>query len=124
MLLFDELNRTTAAYCHALGLDASAYETPLSADEVEIADYMKRHGMNRQAAESFVALHKMPSASEWFSSQPKKYHAVVEYAANSYQDKRTAEQVAADQVKFAESLGEYYAACRARQTIGPYFVGD
>ena len=41
MELFNEINRTTAAYMRALGLDASAYETPLSAEEVVIAETIK-----------------------------------------------------------------------------------
>ena len=116
--LWDELNHTTAAYCKALGLDASPYETPLSPAEVEVAEYMQRHGINHKAASMLIACNNMP-AQVAKMGPPKMFmhHCVIEYA-------RTDEQIAADAEMFGSALDQYYAACRARTTIGPCFVGD
>ncbi len=110
--LFDELNRTTAAYCRALGLDASPYETPLSPDEVLIAKerrWLVRRGMTEAKADVWAPI----NVRQGVSNQP---HAVVEYAQST-------EQMAESTRLFGESLGQYYAACR-RRTIAPIFCGD
>lgn len=116
--LFDELNTTTAAYCHALGLDATPFESPLSAEEVEIAEYMQRHGINRQAASMMLSIRNMPGPVAKMGP-PKMFmhHCVIEYA-------RTDEQIADAAEAYGRALDQYYAACRARTTIGPAFVGD
>ena len=114
--LFDELNRTTAAYCRALGLDSTAYETPLSPAEVQIAEHMQRHGINRKAASMLIACSNMPARTVAMGPRKPAFHAVVEYA-------KTPEQLAESTRLFGEALGQYYAACR-RRTIAPVFCGD
>ena len=79
--LFDELNRTTAAYCRALGLDSTAYETPLSPAEVQIAEHMQRHGISRKAASMLIACSNMPARTVAMGPRKPAFHAVVEYAS-------------------------------------------
>ena len=116
LALFDELNRTTAAYCRSLGLDATPYETPLSPAEVEVAEYMQRHGINRKAASMLIACSNMPARTVAMGPRKPAAHAVIEYA-------RTPEQLAESTRLFGESLGKFYDDCR-RRTIAPVFCGD
>jgi hypothetical protein len=112
MYLFNELNRTTAAYCRALGLDATPYETLLSADEILIANerrWLVDRGMAPAKADVWAPI----NVRQGVSNEP---HAVIEYA-------RTPEKVAESTRLFGESLGQFYAECR-RRTIAPVFVGD
>ena len=116
MLLFDEIDQTNRAYCKALGLDASQYETPLSEAEQEVAAYMQRHGISRKAASMLIACNNMPARTVAMGPRKPAFHAVVEYA-------RTPEQLAESTRLFGESLGKFYDDCR-RRTIAPVFCGD
>ena len=116
LALFDELNRTTAAYCRALGLDSTAYETPLSPAEVEVAEYMARHGISRRAASMLIAVNNMPAPQAVMGPRKRTFSAVVEYA-------RSAEQVAESERMTGASIQSFYESCR-RRTIGPVFTGD
>jgi hypothetical protein len=112
MKFFDELNQVNAAYCRSLGLDATPYETPLSADEVLIAQehhWLVHRGMSEIKAAVWAPI----NVRQGVSNAPI---TIVEYA-------RTAEQKAESMRLFGESLGEYYASCRSR-AMRPTFVGD
>lgn len=108
--LFEELNRTTAAYCRSMGLDPTPYESKLSAEEVEIAHLM-RNGMSRSKAERWAPVNIFHGVSAG------RYKAIVEYAQTPAQRDESIRL-------FGESLGKYYAECRSRSTISPCFVGD
>lgn len=99
--LFDELNH--AAYCRAIGIDSSACEAklspaeveahirplsdleangvPLSPEEIEIADYMVRHGVSHRAASLLLALNSMPAQTVALRPHKPAFHSVVEYAS-------------------------------------------
>jgi hypothetical protein len=112
MKFFNELNKVNAAYCRSLGLDATPYESPLSAEEVLIAQehhWLVHRGMSEVKAAVWAPI----NVRQGVSNAPI---AVVEYA-------RTAEQKAESMRLFGVSLGEYYASCRIR-TMHPIFVGD
>lgn len=110
--LFDEINRTTAAYCRTLGLDATPYETPLSPDEVLIANE-RRWLADRGMTEPKAAVWAPINVRQGVSNQPR---AVVEYA-------RTPEQIAESNRLAGESMDKFYAECR-RRTIAPVWTGD
>lgn len=112
MNLFDELNHTTAAYCRALGLDATPYETPLSPDEVLIANerrWLVDRGMEPEKAAVWAHINVLQGVR----NQP---HAVIEYA-------RTPEQRAESERLAGESMDAFFAECR-RRTIAPVWCGD
>jgi hypothetical protein len=124
MNLFQEISRTNRAYCASLGLDCDAYDrpladaeangTPLSAAEIEVADHMRRHGINRRAAEMFVALNGPAKPLTWNprTADVPAPHAVVEYArSRSLWDQK--------------NIQPYYDECRTRsgQRAGVW-VGD
>lgn len=108
MHLFNEINRTTAAYCRALGLDATPYETPLSPDEVLIANerrWLVERGMTPAKADVWAPI----NVRQGVSNEP---HAVIEYAVKTDRNEL-----------FAVALGKFYDECR-RRTIAPIFTGD
>jgi hypothetical protein len=112
LCLFDELNRTTAAYCKALGLDATPYETPLSPDEVLIANerrWLVDRGMAPEKADKWAPINVLQGVS----NEP---HAVIEYA-------RPPEKVAEANRLAGESMDRFFDECR-RRTIAPIFTGD
>lgn len=76
MHLFNEIDQTNRAYCKALGLDASPYETPLSPDEVLIANE-RRWLVDRGMTEPKAAVWAPINVRQGVSNQP---HAVIEYA--------------------------------------------
>ncbi|MFZ2982007.1 MAG: hypothetical protein WA085_13325 [Sphingobium sp.] len=88
---FEDAAIKNRVHCDSLGLPSDVYQrplsdlesngVPLSADEIEIADYMTRHGLNRQAAESFVDLHKIPGpVAKMGPPKMLMHHTIVEYA--------------------------------------------
>lgn len=110
--LFDEITITNRTYCHALGLDATPYEMPLSPDEVLIANerrWLVGRGMAESKADVWAPINVRQGVSN-------EYHAVIEYA-------RSPEKVAESERLAGESMDTFYAECR-RRTIAPVFVGD
>lgn len=116
LCLFDELDHENAAHCRLLGLDPSPYVKPLSPAEVQTAEHMQRHGINRKAASMLIACNNMPARTVAMGPRKPAANAVIEYA-------RTPEQLAESTRLFGESLGKFYDACR-RRTIAPVFCGD
>jgi hypothetical protein len=107
--LFDEINQTNRAYCKALGLDATPYDTPLSPDEVLIANE-RRWLVDRGMAPAKANVWAPINIRQGVSNEP---HAVIEYAVKP--DHRNE--------LFEVSLDKFYAECR-RRTIAPIFTGD
>lgn len=120
---FKEIAATNAVYCESLGLpsdtydrplsDAEANGTPLSPEEVEIAQ-LQAKGINRRGAEMFAALNGPAKPLTWNprTADAPAPHAVVEYARpRSLWDQK--------------NIQPYYDECRAgsAQRAG-VFVGD
>lgn len=108
--LFDELNRTNAAYCRALGFSsAELYGTPPNAAEFEtslVASLTKLNAMGPLKGMSGITTPRPAPAP----------HAVVEYA-------RTPEQLAESKRLTDASIQSFFESCR-RRTVAPIFVGD
>lgn len=115
---FQEIARTNKAFCESLGLDGDVYDrplsdaeangTPLSADEVLIANE-RRWLVDRGMTEAKAAVWTPINVRQGISNEP---HAVIEYAVKTDRNEL-----------FAVALGQFYAECR-RRTIAPVFCGD
>ena len=106
--LFDEITITNRAYCRALGIDSTPHETPLSPDEILIANerrWLGDRGMTEAKAAVWAPINVLHGVSNHF-------RAVVEYARPpSLWDQ--------------QDISPYYDDCRAKHTQrAGVWVGD
>jgi hypothetical protein len=118
---FEDIAITNRAYCDSLGLPSDVYQrplsdleangVPLSADEIEIADHMTRHGISRKAASMLIAVNNMPSPV----AKPRpEFRCIVE----------TVRKQPPVSLWNKQDITPYYDDCRSRSAFGPAWCGD